>query len=140
MAALLSAAHRSNDLVVVDLPRSFDDAARVALAAASTCLVVVPAEVRACASAQRVVAAALETTDDVRVVVRGPSPSGLRARTCAEVLGVPLAGQFRAERQLVDSLEWGDAPGRRARGSLHRFCAEFLDTTTKSLRSGPAAA
>jgi secretion/DNA translocation related CpaE-like protein len=140
MATLLSAARRANDLVLVDLPRSFDDAARVALAAATTALVVVPAEVRACASAQRVVTAALEATDDVRVVVRGPSPSGLRARTCAELLGVPLAGQFRAERHLVDSLEWGDAPGRRARGSLHRFCSKFLETGTTSLRSGPAAA
>jgi secretion/DNA translocation related CpaE-like protein len=140
MATLLSAARRTNDVVVVDLPRSFDDAARVALAAATTCLVLVPAEVRACASAQRVVAAALDATDDVRVVVRGPSPSGLRPRTCAELLGVPLAGSFRAERFLVDSLEWGDPPGRRARGSLHRFCAEFLDTRSMSRRSGPAAA
>ena len=46
-----------------------------------------------------------------------PSPS---------VLGLPLAGQIRAEPGLAAALERGDPPGRRTRGPLATFCAGFL--------------
>jgi secretion/DNA translocation related CpaE-like protein len=50
MQSLLGAAVRGSDLVVVDLPRRIDDAGRSALAGADTTLLVVPAELRACAA------------------------------------------------------------------------------------------
>jgi secretion/DNA translocation related CpaE-like protein len=126
MAALLSAAQRTADLVVIDVPRSLDDSARVALASATLCLVVVPAEVRGCTAAVRVASSAAELTDDVRVVVRGPSPGGLRAERIAQVLGLPLAGYLRPERRLAAALEYGVPPAHRGRGPLARFCQQLL--------------
>ncbi|MCU1592060.1 MAG: septum formation initiator, partial [Frankiales bacterium] len=54
MEAVLEAGRRSSDLVVADLPRALDDAARIVLSLASVVLLVVPAEVRAAAAATRV--------------------------------------------------------------------------------------
>ncbi len=126
LRALLGAARRRSDLVVVDVPRSFDDAARVALGSLTCALVVVPAEVRACASAARVVEAVSACVADVRVVVRGPAPSGLLAEQVAEAVGVPLAGWLPPEPGLAAALERGDPPGRR-RGPLARLCGTLLD-------------
>src|SRR5206468_12738403 len=56
MSAALDAGRVERDLVVVDLPRRVDDATVLALAAADRALLVVPAELRACAAATRVAA------------------------------------------------------------------------------------
>lgn len=127
IASILAAARRDTALVVVDLPRSFDAAAQEALAEATTCLIVVPAEVRACAAACRVAAAALGAARDVRVVVRGPAPSGLQAEQIADVLGLPLAGFLRAEPGLAAAAERGDAPARSGRGPLAQFSRRFIE-------------
>lgn len=126
MEALVPAAQRGSDLVVVDLPRRIDDAAGVALARASTVLLVVPAEVRATAAAVRVAATVSSYCDDVQVVVRGPAPGRLDAAMVAESLGLPLAGWLRAEPGLAAALERGDAPAIRGRGPLAAFCESFL--------------
>jgi len=140
MTALLSAARRTADLVVVDLPRGLDDSARVALAATSLCLLVVPAEVRSCVAAIRVAALATELTDDLRVVVRGPAPGGLRAERVAQLLGLPLAGYLRPERGLAAALEYGEAPARRGRGPLAQFCQRLLVQELRLSRRGRRAA
>ncbi len=126
MSALLAAAERGSDLVVVDLPRWSDDAARVAMERSGVVLLVVPAEVRAAAAAARVATAAGLYCRDLRVVVRGPAPAGLPAEVVAESLGLPLAGFVKAEPGLAASLERGEPPGRRGRGPLASFCAGFL--------------
>lgn len=125
-AALLAAARRSAELVVVDLPRHFDDSARVALAATSMCLLVVPADIRSCAAAARVSAAAAGLADDIRVVVRGPAPLGLRAEMVAESLGWPLAGYLKPEPKLAEATERGYPPARRGRGPLAGLCRRLL--------------
>jgi secretion/DNA translocation related CpaE-like protein len=127
MTAVLQAGERSCDLVVVDLPRALNAAAREALARSALTLVVVPAEVRATAAAARVCAAVCAVADDVRVVVRGPAPSRLPADVVAETLGLPLAGFLRPERALVGASERGDPPGRRTRGALARLCSSVID-------------
>jgi len=126
MSAVLRAGRRAQDLVVVDLPRHVDDAARVALAALDVLLVVVPAEVRACASAARVAGVAREHCADLRVLVRGPSPAGLSAEAVARALGLPLAGWLRPEPALAAALERGKPPARTGRGPLAAFCRQFL--------------
>jgi secretion/DNA translocation related CpaE-like protein len=126
MHTALQAGCRAHDLVVVDLPRHIDASARAALELLDALLVVVPAEVRATAAAGRVVAHTSLVVDDVRVVVRGPAPSSLSARTIADSLGVPLAGELRPERRLDAALDRGDPPGERRRGPLATFCARFL--------------
>jgi CO dehydrogenase nickel-insertion accessory protein CooC1 len=127
MRAVLDAGCRANDVVVVDLPRRIDDVSRSVLDRADLTLLVVPAEVRATAAAARVAAAASLIAVDLRVVVRGPAPSQLSAATVAGCLGLPLAGDLRAEPSIAAALERGDPPGRRGRGPLASFCLQLLE-------------
>ncbi len=127
MREVLAAGRRGSDLLVVDLPRRVDAAVEETLARATTTLLVVPAEIRATAAAARVAAALTLVCPDVRVVVRGPAPSGLGGEVIAASLGLPLAGELAAEPRLAESLERGEPPGRRLRGPLARFCDRFLD-------------
>ncbi len=110
MKAVLAAARRASDLVVVDLPRHLDEAAAVALASCTTALLVVPAEVRATAAASRVAAVLTPRAPDVRLVVRGPGPAGLDGDLIAASLGLPLAAQLAPEPGLEDLLEQGSSP------------------------------
>lgn len=130
MEALLPAAQRGADLVVVDLPRRLDDAAASAAARAATILLVVPAEVRAAAAAVRVAATMSSYCEDVRVVVRGPAPGRLDAAVVADSLALPLAGWLRPEPGLAAALERGDAPAIRGRGPLAAFCGTFLTSVS----------
>lgn len=125
--AVLTAARHTCDLVVADLPRSLDDAGREVLAAAATTLLVVPAEVRATAAAGRVAARVVPLCRDVRLVVRGPAPSGLTAAHVVRALGLPLAGDLRPEPGLDAALERGEPPGRRPRSPLGVLCGRLLD-------------
>ena len=125
--SVLAAGRRAHDLVVVDLPRSVDDSSRAVLAAASTVLLVVPDEVRAAAAASRVAAAVGVLCSDLRVVTRGPSPSGLTGEQIARALGLPLLGDLRVEPGLELALERGEPPARRGRTPLSALCGRLLD-------------
>lgn len=133
MTAVLAAGRRAHDLVVVDLPRSPDDAARVVLGAAGCVLLVVPAEVRGAAAAGRVAACVGMLCRDLRVVVRGPGPGGLDPTTIAGLLGLPLAGHLRPEPGLEAALERGEAPARRGRGPLADLCHRLLPELAPTL-------
>ena len=126
--AVLTALAQAGDLVVVDLPRSLDEAATEALALANVTLMVVPAEVRASAAASQLAAAVRLVTTDLRVVVRLPAPGGLEPLDITDVMGgLPLAGVIGAERRLSAAAEHGEPPGSSARGSVSAFCRTFLD-------------
>lgn len=126
MRSVLAAARRGSDLVVIDLPRHLDAAAEVALTSCSTALLLVPAEVRAAVSAARVAAVATEHAADLRVVVRGPAPSGLSGEVIADSLDLPLAGEMRPDKGLPAATDRGEAPGRHGRGPLAAFCDSYL--------------
>ncbi|GAC1442953.1 MAG: septum formation initiator [Mycobacteriales bacterium] len=126
MEAVLAAGRRSCELVVADLPRTLDDAARIALSLASRVLLVVPAEVRAAAAAARMATQLAPHCADLRLVVRGPSPSGLSSEQIAQTVGLPLAGFLRPEPGLDLALERGVPPGHRARGPLAALCESLL--------------
>lgn len=123
---VLRAARRAAELVVVDLPRAADDATRALLTGVRVALVVVPAEVLATSAASRVAAYLAAHVGDIRVVVRSATPERLPAAVLAEILGLPLAGVLRDDRDLVDDLDHGVPPGLRARGSLARFAGSFV--------------
>jgi len=125
--AVLAAARRTCDLVVVDLPRSFDDASCEVLTSATTTLLVVPAEVRATAAAARVAGRAVLLCRDLRLVVRGPAPDRLTAAAVERALALPPAGETRAEPGLELALERGEVPGRRNRSPLGGLCERLLD-------------
>ncbi|HVM26338.1 MAG TPA: septum site-determining protein Ssd [Mycobacteriales bacterium] len=132
--AVLAAGRRAMDLVVVDLARTVDDAARAVLGEATTALLVVPAEVRAAAAASRVAGSVAGMCDDLRVVVRGPSPAGLAADQVAGALGLPLAGELRPEPALERAMERGEPPARRGRGPLWQLSVDLLDDVLPALR------
>jgi secretion/DNA translocation related CpaE-like protein len=122
----LDAGRRGSDLVVVDLPRRQDEPTVRVLQVADTVLMVVPAEVRACAAASRLTAVVRPHCADLRAVVRGPAPAGLRSREFATALGLPLAGVLRPEPGLAAALDRGEAPSASGRGPLAVLCRKLL--------------
>jgi secretion/DNA translocation related CpaE-like protein len=124
--AVLDAARRSHDLVVVDLPRRVDPVGEQVLSAATLTLLVVPAEVRATAAAGRVAIGVGLLAGDLRVIVRGPSPGGLTGELVADKLGLPLAGWMDAEADLAETLEHGRPPGSERRGPLATLSRALL--------------
>ena len=136
MESVLGAAACGVGLVVVDLPRRTDRAAEVVLARADRTFLIVPAEVRAVASADRVAKAVGQKTPDLRVVVRGPAPTGLEPQVVAASLGWPFAGFCRAEPGLSAALDRGDPPGHCA-GPLSRLADRLLHDLRHSLAAPP---
>ena len=128
MRAVVTAGQRGGDLVVVDLPRRLDAAAEEALVRSTCTLLVVPAEVRAVASAARVAAQLRLVASDLRLVVRGPGQSGLDGSLIADTLSLPLAAQMRPDSSLAEALDRGLGPMRRPRGPLALACAQVLDS------------
>jgi len=124
--AVLEAGVRGHDLVVVDLPRHVDPVTELVLATATRTLLVVPAEVRATAAAGRVAAGVGLLTGDLRIVVRGPAPSGLPAELVADALGLPLAGRLAAEPGLSRALDHGRPPPGDPKGPLATLCRTLL--------------
>jgi secretion/DNA translocation related CpaE-like protein len=133
LQSVLAAGRRAHELVVVDLPRSLDDGVRAVLAEATTTVLVVPTEVRAAAAAASVATAVGALCADLRVVTRGPSPSGLSGDQVAGALGLPLVAEMRPEPGLDAALEHGEAPGQRGRGPLSAACSRLLDDLLPAL-------
>jgi secretion/DNA translocation related CpaE-like protein len=126
--SVLAGVRRSHELLVADLPRAGSaPVVETVVAASDLVLLVVPAGVRAAAAAARVAAAVGAWTGDLRVVVRGPAPSGLTAEDVATSLGLPLAGWLRPEPGLAAALERGEPPGGSGRGPLAELSAALLD-------------
>jgi secretion/DNA translocation related CpaE-like protein len=127
MAATLDAGRRGQDLVVVDLPRRFDEASVIALTAADGGLLVDPAELGACGAATRDAADAALHCPSLALVVRGPAPGGLKDRDVEQAIGLPLIGSLKPEPGLAAALERGEPPARDGKGPLARLCERLLD-------------
>jgi MinD-like ATPase involved in chromosome partitioning or flagellar assembly len=138
MAAALDAGRSTRDLLVIDLPRRVDDAAVLGLSAADRTLLVVPAELRACAAAARVAATVATHTARLELIVRGPAPGRLKPREISRALGLPLAGMLRPEPQLARALERGEPPAGVGTGPLAVLCKRIL--TDLRLPTGSVAA
>ncbi|MDH2426725.1 septum site-determining protein Ssd [Sphaerisporangium sp. TRM90804] len=125
MRAVLEAAHRGCDLVVVDLPRHVGPAEAEALSRAVATLLLVPADVRGVLAASQMLIELRRHTSALRVVVRDGS---LRPDVVATTLGVPSAGVLPSQRGVTDALNRGDAPPLPPKSPLARLCAELLTT------------
>ncbi|WP_205740501.1 septum site-determining protein Ssd [Haloactinopolyspora alba] len=136
--AVLAAARRACDLVVLDLPRRADAAVDEALAHCSSVLLVVPTEVRATAAATTVATGLSASVADVRVVTRGVSPAGLGGNHIATALGLPLAAHMADESRLPEYLDRGEPPGCDPRGPLATTCASLLDELLPAPHAGAA--
>ncbi|GAA1238190.1 hypothetical protein GCM10009676_23450 [Prauserella halophila] len=115
--AVLRAGVRAGRTVVCDLPREPGPCGQSVLTIADLVVIVVPAELRACAAASRVLERIGDAHSRTRVLVRGPSPDGLSARDVAGGVGVPLLGWLPADRRVAKTVERGSFNPRR-RGPL----------------------
>lgn len=125
VAAVLDAGRRGGEAVVCDLPRQLSDAAVAALDRADLTLLVVPAEVRACAAAARVAGGLLGRGTVLQLVVRGPAPGGLTPPDVARALGLPVLVAMRSQPGLAGALDRGQVPGR-SRGPLATAADEIV--------------
>jgi secretion/DNA translocation related CpaE-like protein len=123
----LASARRGTDLVVVDLPRSFDPATTVFLNHSELVLVVVPADVYSVVSAARMTHRLQQESDRVRVVVRG-ARGGLSTEVVAKSLGGRLGADLPAEPGLSRLLRAGDVPAQHPRSPLARYADRVVET------------
>jgi secretion/DNA translocation related CpaE-like protein len=113
--AVVDAGRRGAVTVVCDLPRRFTDATRAALDSADLVVVVSRCDVRACAATGAMAPVLTSINPNVGLVVRGPSPGGLRATEIAEITGLPLLAAMKTQPQLAEQLERGGLRlGRRS--------------------------
>jgi secretion/DNA translocation related CpaE-like protein len=113
LAAVIDAGRRGGATVVCDLPRQMTGAVETAVDAADLVVLVATADVGSCAAA---VAPTLRAINpNVGLVVRGPSPAGLRAVDVARIVDLPLLAAMRAQPDLAAMLERGGLRlGRRS--------------------------
>ena len=123
--AALTSARTGNELVVADLPRSFDPATRVLLNRSDLVLVVVPADVHSVVAATRLVERLRTESPVIRVVVRG-AVGELSADVVAQALKLPLGADLPPEPGLARILSRGEPPGQRTRSPLARFADQLM--------------
>lgn len=113
--AVLDAGRRGGVIVICDAPRRTTSAATSALEAADLVLAITTCDVRGVAAVSARTPVLRAINPNVGLVVRGPSPGGLRAREVAEVAQLPLLAAMRPEPRLAERLEQGGMRlGRRS--------------------------
>lgn len=105
--SVVDAGRRGGVVVVCDLPRRLTDATQAALDAADLVVVVSRCDVRASAATAAMTPALAASNPNLGLVVRGPSPGGLRATEVADITGLPLLASIKAQPQLARQLERG---------------------------------
>ena len=133
LGAVIDAGSRGGTTVICDLPRRSTDAVETVLDAADLVVVVAPADVRSCAAAAAIAPWVSAANPNAGLVVRGPSPGGLRSVDVAEIVGLPLLARMRSQPGVADDLERGGlrlrrrsplaAAARRVLAVLHRHQA-----------------
>jgi secretion/DNA translocation related CpaE-like protein len=113
--SILDAGRRGGVMVICDLPRRATGAASAALECADLVIAIATCDVRGVASAAAMAPVLRAVNPNVGLVVRGPSPGGLRAREVADVTRLPLLAAMRPEPMLSERLERGGLRlGRRS--------------------------
>lgn len=113
--SILDAGRRGGVMVICDLPRRATAAATAAVECADLVVAITTCDVRAVASTAAMVPVLRALNPNLGLVVRGPSPGGLRAREVADVAQLPLLAAMRPEQMLAEHLERGGLRlGRRS--------------------------
>jgi secretion/DNA translocation related CpaE-like protein len=107
LAAVIDAGRRGGVTVVCDLPRALSRSVEFAVDAADLVVLVTTADVGGCAAATAVAAAVGAINPNVGLVVRGPSPAGLRSVDVARIVELPLLASVRAQPGIAAMLERG---------------------------------
>jgi secretion/DNA translocation related CpaE-like protein len=125
MSSVIGAAQRSNDLVVLDLPRRADPTVEEGFIRSTATLLVVPCDVRSVAAAKRLCGPLRSVAGDLRVVARSSRPA-LSPADVATHLSLPLAAKLGIDRALPTAMDQGHfTPGPRS--PLTRAATTLLD-------------
>ncbi|BBX99347.1 septum site-determining protein Ssd [Mycobacterium lacus] len=111
--AVVDAGRGGGVTVVCDLPRRLTEATQAALDTADLVVLVSRCDVRACAATATIAPVLAGINPNIGLVVRGPSPGGLRAAEVADIAGVPLLTSMKAQPRLAVRLEHGGLRLRR---------------------------
>lgn len=128
------AGRRAGETVVCDVPRYPCEPGTAALETADLVVLVVPAEVRACAAAATVAARVLRYGVALQLVVRGPAPGGITPSDVSRALDLPMLTAMRPQPGLASALDRGAVPGR-SRGPLATAARQVLAVLDSSGRS-----
>lgn len=123
---VIDAGRRSGATTVVDLPRPPGPAPDRVVERCDLVVVIVPADVRGCWSADRICRRLSGFDVPVGLVVRGPSPGGIGADDVAAALELPLLAQMRAESGLANELEFGLSLATGGRRPLLKAARQVL--------------
>ncbi len=138
--AVVDAGRRGGVTVVCDLPRRLTDATQAALDAADLVVVISPCDVRACAATAAMAPVLAAINPNLGLVVRGPSPGGLRSAEVADITGLPLLASVKAQPQLAEQLERGGLRlGRRSALAMAARRVLAVLPRAGSVRNGRAA-
>lgn len=135
--AVLEAGRRGGAAVICDMPRRMSDIEIAALDCADLVVAITTCDVRGVAAASALAPVLRAVNPNVGLVVRGPSPGGLRATEVAEVAALPLLAAMRPEPMLAERLEQGGLRLRR-RSPLAAAARQVLEVLP--IRSGGRAA
>jgi secretion/DNA translocation related CpaE-like protein len=113
LGAVVDAGRRAGTTVICDLPRRGTPAVEAALGAADLVILLTPADVRSCAAAAATAQWLVAANPNVGLVVRGPSPGGLRSADVAQIVGAPALAAMRAQPGVATMLENGGLRLRR---------------------------
>lgn len=113
LAAVIDAGSRAGATVVCDVARQRTSATETALVAADLVVLITTADVRSCAASTAVAQWASSSNPNTAVLVRGPSPGGLRPADIARIVGLPVVAAMRPEPGIRGALERGGLRLRR---------------------------
>lgn len=108
LSAVIEAGSRGGATVICDVPRRSTPAVEIALDAADLVAMVCPAELRSCAAAAAIGRWVSTINPNAGLVVRGPSPGGLRSIDVAACVELPLLAAMRAQSGIAEALERGE--------------------------------
>ncbi len=121
----LDAARSHGTLVVVDTPRAATALRDSVIDSVNLVVVVTVASLHAVSATRAIVPGILDRGADVALVVRGPSPGGLRANAIADAIGLGLLASYRPDPRLPSRLE-RDRLRVSAHGPLGRACDAII--------------
>jgi secretion/DNA translocation related CpaE-like protein len=129
------AGRRAGETVVCDVPRYPCEPDTAAWESADLAVLVVPAEVRACAAAAAVAARVRRDGVALQLVVRGPAPAGITPSDVSRVLNLPVLAAMRPQPGLAGALDRGAVPGR-SRGPLATAARHVLAALDRAQGAG----
>ncbi|MGE2834113.1 septum site-determining protein Ssd [Mycobacterium sp. SMC-4] len=113
LESVIDAGSRAGVTVICDVARQPIAATETALALADLTVMITPADVRSSASAAATAQWVNSANPNTGLVIRGPSPGGLRAVDVARIVGLPVLASMRPERGIDPVLERGGLRLRR---------------------------